>query len=258
LIDVDMNWLKRLAREAGELALSHFGRVQPSLKADRSLVTQADLAVEAFVRERLEEARPGETVLGEEDGTGARASTGPGAADVIWAVDPVDGTRAFAHGFPIWGVSIGALVDGVPAAGVFVLPVTGEVYATDGRTAWRNGTALSPPDPPVDDNAVLLVSEGAFSRLYPAYPGKVLSLGSAAAHLCYAAAGSAVGAIDRASIWDYAAGAAILRVLGIPLRHVSGAPVDLLAMRDGRPAAEPTLACPLRHFDVLQRAYLGG
>ena len=251
MVDVDMDWLLQLGRDAGELARSYFGKVQATLKADRSPVTQADLAVEALVRERLEDARPGEAVLGEEGDTRNPTS------EIIWAVDPVDGTRAFTHGLPVWGVSIGALVNGIPAVGVFVLPLVGEVYSTDGHTALRNGVVLSPPDPDLDENAVLLVSEGAFQRLYPGYPGKVLSLGSAAAHLCYTANGSAVGAVDRASIWDYAAGAAILRVLDIPLRYVSGEPVDLMALRSGRPVKEPTLACPRRHFEVLQRAYTG-
>jgi len=246
-----MVWLERLARDAGDLALTHFGSAETSLKADQSLVTQADLAVEAFVRKELETTRPGESVLGEEGGGP------PPESDVVWAVDPVDGTRAFAHGLPVWGVSIGAIVEGHPTVGVFVQPVTGDLYATDGRAATCNGRPMGPPDPSLDGNSVLLVSEGAFQRLYPGYPGKVLSLGSAAAHLCYAAKGAAIGAVDKASIWDYAAGAAILGVVGIQLRYLSGEPVDFCALMDGEPVTQSTLACPDHRFEVLQRALVG-
>jgi myo-inositol-1(or 4)-monophosphatase len=249
--NIDLQWLLDIAGQAGSIARSHFGRVAGRLKEDNSLVTQADLAVEAFLREELARARPGEAILGEEGDDPMPDS------EIVWAIDPVDGTRAFAHGFPVWGVSIGALVAGRPTVGAFLLPVIGDTYCTDGRTAYRNGDPLPPPDPDIDENAVLLISEGAFQRVYPGYAGKVLSLGSAAAHLCYAATGSAVGAVDRASIWDYAAGAAILRAVGIRLRYVSGGPVDFRALADGRPAPEPTLACQDRHFDQLRGVLAG-
>ena len=84
MLDVDMDWLIRLAREAGDLALSYSGRVKADLKPDNSLVTQADLAVEAFIRERLEAARPGEAILGEEGGGP------PPDTEVVWAPETME------------------------------------------------------------------------------------------------------------------------------------------------------------------------
>ena len=92
-----------------------------------------------------------------------------------------------------------------PTLGAFLLPALGDLYHTDGQTAFYNGTPLTPPAPSIDPNALLLISEGAFQNATVDYPGKTLSLGSCAAHLCYVARGSAVGALDQAHIWDYAA-----------------------------------------------------
>ena len=86
------------------------------------------------------------------------------------------------------------------------------------------------------------------------YPGKVISLGSAAAHLCYVARGSAVGAMDKAGIWDYAAGAAILRSLGITCRYVSGNEGDFVTLFDGNAVKEPTLIAPDSCFECLREA----
>ena len=246
--DVNIDWLLNVVREAGDIALSYFGRSTGTLKPDNSWVTEADLAVESAIREALLKARPGEAILGEE------GQDGPPDSSRVWAIDPIDGTRAFNHGFPVWGISVGMIIDGLPVVGAFYLPVLDDLYHADGQGAFYNGVNLSAPSPPIGPNAVLLISEGAFGDLQVDYPGKVLGFGSATAHLCYVARGSAVGTLDRASIWDYAAAAAILRAVGIPLRYVSGREVDFTQLYDGRTVPEPTLICPERHFHTLQSA----
>ena len=246
---IDIRWILNITRKAGEIALSHFGRTIGRLKADNSWVTQADLDVESYLRKELDSARPNDAVLGEE------GDDPPPTSPVVWAIDPIDGTRAFNHGLPVWGVSIGLFENGEPTMGAFFLPVLGDAYYTDGASAFCNGRALIPRTPALDDNALLLVSEGAFKRLRIDFPGKTLSLGSAAAHLCYVASGSAVGAFDHASVWDYAAGAAILKVLGMRLRYLSGRTVDFEELFRLKTAPEPTLAAPDIHFGALQYAF---
>ena len=246
--DIDTDWLHRTIRKAGDIALSHFGRTRGTLKPDNSWVTRADIEVETCLREELALARPHDAILGEE-GDNPRPRS-----PVVWAIDPIDGTRAFNHGLPVWGISIGMFLDGVPTIGAFLLPVPGDLYYTDGKAAYCNGIPLKRPSPPIDPNAVFLISEGASENFTIDYPGKILSLGSAAAHLCYVARGSAVGTLDQAAIWDYAASAAILRVLGIPFRYASGPEVDFAQLYDGRPVPEPTLICPPHHFPHLQKA----
>ncbi|MCZ6633906.1 MAG: inositol monophosphatase [bacterium] len=248
MTDIDINWLLSITRKAGEIALEHFGNTKGTLKPDQSWVTQADLEIESYFRQELAAARPDDAILGEEGNDPAPDSP------YVWAIDPIDGTRVFNHGLPIWGISIGLLYQGHPTLGAFLLPALGDLYHTDGQTAFYNGTPLTPPDPSIDPNALLLISEGAFQNATVDYPGKTLSLGSCAAHLCYVARGSAVGALDQAHIWDYAALSAILQVLGISLRYLSGEKLDYPALYDGRNVPEPTLACPATHFAPLQKA----
>jgi histidinol-phosphatase len=113
-----------LAHEAGRLALTHYQRgVAVEQKPDRSPVTIADRSAEQLIRQRLATAYPGHSVLGEEFGADdARASH-------RWIVDPIDGTRSFVHGVPLFGVLIGLEIDGVVVAGVCHLPAVDETLA---------------------------------------------------------------------------------------------------------------------------------
>lgn len=255
-LNIDIDWLLKITREAGDLALSWFGRTEAKLKGDDSWVTQADLAVEKQLREAIDAARPNDAIVGEEETANAGGVPQKARdADVIWAIDPVDGTRVFNHGLPVWCVSIGIMYKGTPTLGAIYLPVVGDMYHTDGERAFVNGTPLSPPNPHVEANSLLLASEMTSHRLNLDFPGRVLSQGSCAAHLCFVGQGSAVGAIDEAHIWDYAGAAAILRVLGIPFRYVSGESVDFVDLLDGRKVEESTIACHPDHFELLQKAY---
>ncbi len=247
---IDIHWLLDITKEASKISLAHFGNTRGTLKADNSWVTQADIDVEKYLRSELLKERPNDDILGEEGD-----KTAP-TASIVWAIDPIDGTRVFNHGLPVWGISIGALVDGVPTVGAISLPALGDTYFTDGKTAWCNTTMLTQPKPVIDPNALLLVSEGAFQTTDIDFEGKIIHLGSAAANLCYVAKGSAVGAIDQANLWDYAAGAAILRVLGVPFCYASGKEVDFKALYTHHAAPEPTLICPAEHFETLQKSLI--
>jgi myo-inositol-1(or 4)-monophosphatase len=246
---IDPNWVVDLTQRAGEIAILYFGKTTGQLKSDRSWVTEADLAVEKFLRAEISRVRPQDAIIGEE----GEKKIDPNA-EFLWALDPIDGTRVFNHGLPVWGVSVGILREGVPHLGAFLLPALHDIYHTDGVDAFLNGLRLPPPAPIINDNAIFLISEGAYKARAIDYPGKVISLGSAAAHVCYVARGSAVGAMDKAGIWDYAAGAAILRAQGIKCRYVSGGEVDFTALYDGRAVSEPTLIAHDSCFEILQTA----
>lgn len=101
------------------------------------VVTEGDTACEALVRRRLAELRPGDSVLGEEGGTEE------GRTGVRWVVDPIDGTVNYTRGLPWFAVSLGVEIDGVPAAGAVVEPVSGRVWsAARGLGATRDGMPL--------------------------------------------------------------------------------------------------------------------
>jgi len=123
-----------IAREAGELLMSHFARhVKIEYKGDADLVTAADRASEALIIDRLQARFPRHDVLGEE---GARRETG---SDYKWHVDPLDGTTNFAHGFPVFCVSMGLERKGQLIAGVVYDPTRGEMFsAAQGSGAYLN------------------------------------------------------------------------------------------------------------------------
>jgi histidinol phosphatase-like enzyme (inositol monophosphatase family) len=117
-----------LAHASGRLILDYYRQsllgAGPAViqKADRSPVTVADREAEALMRAMIERRYPEHQVLGEEGGTS-------GAADASrqWVLDPIDGTKSFVHGVPLFGTLIALLEEGRPVLGVIHLPVTGEL-----------------------------------------------------------------------------------------------------------------------------------
>ncbi len=121
-----------LAAEADLIAMDRY-RSQDlgiQLKADKSIVTDADTRVERVIRDRISEARPHDAVLGEEFGS-------VGDSPRQWIIDPIDGTSNFARAVPIWGALIALAVDGVPVVGVVSAPALGRRWwGATGHGAW--------------------------------------------------------------------------------------------------------------------------
>lgn len=228
-----------LARQAGQMALSHFRQVTFQLKADRTFVTQVDHDIERFLVEQLREIFPSHSFLAEE------AAWGPvDPARPVWVIDPLDGTTAFTQGLPGWGISLGLLQQGQPIFGLFYLPLTGDlIYTGANETIIDNGQFL----PTVlrqdwQNNGFLAVNTTAHQEFQLNVP-RLRAMGSVGANLIYTVRGAATAAlIPRAYVWDLAAGAAILQRAGGELRYLSGAPVELGPLLNGQLAPEPIVA----------------
>lgn len=238
LDDVDSRWLEEIIRAAGDIALKHFRQVKTARKADNTVVTVADREVEAFLRDALLQAFPADSLVGEEFGTQG------GHSGRLWAVDPIDGTASYAAGLPVWGVSVGILRHLEPVAGMFFMPLLDELYVCDGRDALFNGHSIHANDSNhVDDESLLTVTSAAHRKYRINFIGKTRALGSTAANICYVARGTAVAALlGRPSLWDIAGVLPILRTAGGDLRCLSGRPLDLAALVDGRRCPDPVLA----------------
>lgn len=129
-----MDFCARTARRAGDLTLEHFGTVSVELKGDGSEVTAADRDSEALIRAAIAEEFPADAIMGEE-GTGVTGSSGR-----RWIIDPIDGTRSFAAGVPLYGVLIALEVAGEPVLGCCHLPaLNATLVAALGAGAWING-----------------------------------------------------------------------------------------------------------------------
>jgi histidinol-phosphatase len=136
VLERELAFAHEVADRAAEISMSYFlGEFEIQHKPDLSPVTQADLEVETAIRDMIAERFPGDAVTGEEHG----AAIG----DRVWIVDPIDGTRNFADGVPIWATLLALQVDGRSELGLIAAPALGERYeAVRGRGARWNGRDL--------------------------------------------------------------------------------------------------------------------
>lgn len=127
-----------IAREAGDLLMTYFERrIGFEYKGEVDLVTEADRASEKLIVQRIREAFPSHDIVGEE---GTRKDSG---SQFRWYVDPLDGTTNFAHGFPVFCVSLGVESAGSLVAGVLYDPSRDEVFSAEkGRGATLNGQPI--------------------------------------------------------------------------------------------------------------------
>jgi myo-inositol-1(or 4)-monophosphatase len=225
---------KRLARQAGALLRRRqAGRRTVSSKGGvGNIVTEMDHASERLILGGIRRAFPGHAIVAEESGAS-------GEAECRWHVDPLDGTVNYAHGFPLWSVSIGFEVRGRLEAGVVYCPGLGDLYeASRGHGARRNGKPIRVSGTKRLDRALLvsgfpydwklkiaaLKAWGAFVRRAQA----IRRLGSAALDLCLIADGRLDGYWERGlGSWDLAAGVLIAREAGAVVTDLRGNRFDL-------------------------------
>lgn len=217
LIDV----AQEAARLAAAEALAIFGRnFIVEQKAKHDLVTEADKAAQNIIVDHLRSHFPTHAFLAEEDDASLSAD-----GDVVWIIDPIDGTTNFSRKVPFFSISIGAAVDGQLVAGLVYDPNHNEMYhAQRGKGAFMNETPLTCSTRDLDTAIV------AFSpSRKPALRAKTLrmmahiaprihtyrSVGSAALTLCYIAAGKFEAYVNFGlKAWDVAGGALILQEAG--------------------------------------------
>ena len=163
LLELSAEW----AQEAGALTLQHFGgTLSAETKGDGTPVTVADRAAESFLRERIGERFPEHGILGEEFG-----ETNEGAS-VRWILDPIDGTKSFVRGVPLYGVLVGIEVGGEPAVGVAHFPVLGETVAGAlGEGCFWNGGPARISSISTVAESTLLTSDPKVLLAHPMTPG---------------------------------------------------------------------------------------
>jgi histidinol-phosphatase len=144
-------------REAGGITLEYFRRddLQVERKGDDSPVTIADRRAEEHLRRRIAETFPEDGILGEE------LPERPGASGFRWILDPIDGTKSFIHGVPLYSTLIAIEHDGRSAAGAILIPALDEcVYAAEGGGAWY--AFRDQPPRPARVSACPRLAEGLF------------------------------------------------------------------------------------------------
>ncbi len=139
-----LNFAIQIAREAGGILIDRLGRaLQVSHKGDIDLVTEADLASEKLLIERINSHYPRHGILAEESGSSEGVGLVPGEGEWRWIIDPLDGTTNYAHGYPCFCVSIGVERAGRIEMGVVYDPTRDELFAAErGRGATMNERRL--------------------------------------------------------------------------------------------------------------------
>jgi histidinol phosphatase-like enzyme (inositol monophosphatase family) len=205
LLDFAVN----LARGAGEITLRYFRQSFSSeRKADGSPVTQADREAERFIRARIEETFPLDSVLGEEEATRA------GTSGRQWIIDPIDGTYSFVHGVPLYGVLIGLEIAGEPSLGVVNLPALGElVCAARGLGCFWNDSLARVSTVSTLEDALLLSTDfgtcdrhgfGAQARRLEQRAGARRTWGDCYGHILVATGRAEVMIDPVMNVWDCA------------------------------------------------------
>jgi histidinol phosphatase-like enzyme (inositol monophosphatase family) len=138
------------AVKAGRFTLAYFNTgTAVELKQDNTPVTEADRGAERIIRHAIEAAYPGDAILGEEEGES-------GAGDARWVVDPIDGTKSFICGVPLYATLISYEVDKHPVLGVAYFPALDELlFAEKGQGAFFNGRPCHVSPKPTLQGAVV-------------------------------------------------------------------------------------------------------
>ncbi len=223
-----------IAREGGALLMQYFAQsVAIEYKGDADLVTIADRTSEKLLVERIHAAWPHHDILGEE-GTSTKSGS-----DYRWYVDPLDGTTNFAHGYPVFCVSLGLEYRGELIAGVVYDPTRDELFAAEkGKGATLNGK-------PIHVSKTAKLAESILATGFPSHKRHknpnihfyhqltlrshgVRRAGSAALDLAYVACGRFDGFWEfNLNPWDTSAGVVVVREAGGVVGNFSGGPFDI-------------------------------
>ena len=236
-LDVALATARVAAAELTSRFIAAGPRIASTSKSTRrDLVTEADRAAEAAALAVLRSARPDDLVVAEETAAaGLAEALAQDGARRVWIVDPLDGTVNFAHGIPLFSVSVGLIEAGEAAVGVVLAPAIGELYeAVRGEGARRNGEPIRVSATEELADAVLATgfpydvehlpddNFDNFRSVVRASRG-IRRLGSAALDLCWVAAGRLDAFWElHLSPWDVAAGVALIREAGGRVTDMTG------------------------------------
>jgi len=232
-----LNFAIQTARDAGSLLLEKFGRVTSVMKkGDINLVTEADLASEALIIERIKSCQPRHSILAEESG---EAVVIGGDSKWKWIIDPLDGTTNYAHGYPCFCVTLALEHDGEIMIGVTYDPTRNELFAAE----KGNGASLN--SKPISVSAETKLSESLIVTGFPynfkSVPHFEHSLkefllrsrgvrrdGSAAIDMAYVACGRFDGFWEEGlNPWDVAAGKLLIEEAGGVVTYYDGSPFSI-------------------------------
>ncbi|MEP6635340.1 MAG: inositol monophosphatase family protein [Acidobacteriota bacterium] len=238
-----LNFLIQTARDAGGVLIDRLGRAQVSNKGAIDLVTEADLASEKLIIERVRSHYPRHAILAEESGASDGEGTSSRESEWKWIIDPLDGTTNYAHGYPFFCVSIGVEHGGRIELGVVYDPVRDEMFAVErGQGATLNERPMRVSTVESLDRAMLCTGFPYNVRERPDFARDFVKFtmqgqavrrdGSAALDLAYIACGRFDGFWeDGLNAWDVAAGVLLIEEAGGRISDFRGEPLDIYSAK---------------------------
>lgn len=250
-----LNIASQAAQLAGDLMLRESRKLETipvTQKARHDYVSEVDKACEAAIVSEIRRYHPDHAFLGEEGGR-------QGSGDIVWIIDPLDGTTNYLHGLPHYAISIAQQVDGRTEHALIYDPNRGEMFtASRGKGAFMNDRRIRVSDRKVLDTAILATAfpfrrrqlMPVYTKMFSAVYRKVEDIrraGSAALDLAWTASGRLDGYFEIGlGAWDVAAGALIVREAGGVVTDFIGG--DKVEESDTILAAPYKLVTPLRQL----------
>ena len=232
-----LNFAIQVARDAGNLLVQRLGSAQISNKGDIDLVTEADIAAEELIIDRIRSHYPLHGILAEE--SGEAVLEGRQQSDWKWIIDPLDGTTNYAHGYPCFCVSIAVENAGTLEIGVVYDPMRNEMFAAErGNGATLNERRIRVSNVEELNRAMMCTGFPYDVRTRPDFARDFTNFtlhaqavrrdGSAALDLAYIACGRFDGFWeDGLNAWDIAAGAILISEAGGRITNYENEPLDI-------------------------------
>lgn len=256
-----------VAVEAGKIARQYSLQtgLKASIKADDTLLSEADTTTESWIVGRLHNLFPNEPVIGEEtiaqhDCDAMAKSMEDGC---VWVIDPIDGTNNFLAGLPIWCVAIARLERGQPTLGIIYFPALDDeiYYNRDGclyscENASSNlGTGQKPARTWEAKSSLFMTTDSFHERFWLLYPHLPRISGCTVYNVLCVMLGKSIGAFTSAHLWDFAAPMAYASICGVEMINIAdGRKIEKFTSDDFHLSAKnPKKAWRIKHDCLISR-----
>jgi len=224
--------MRHIAFKGGEIALRLISRGNYRFKQDNTVLTEADLEISKLSRRVLDDLlkTPDHILIDEENTESAQYFNRSYLENTpfIWAIDPIDGTRAFSNGMPNFGISIGLIKGLKPWLGMVYFPMFRELFYSDGDNSffvqnafkeYEETNLISPIDHQISSQSIFISNDSFFEKFdWDFSDCKLMNPLCAVLGLCWPTIGRGCGAFFGASIWDFAGSWPIFLSAGLSLR----------------------------------------
>jgi len=234
------------------------GILEIQRKEDSSIVTQADIWVQNFLKEKISDKFNDFQFISEEETDRITDFSGDKISVII---DPIDGTSMFSMHLPIWCISIGIFRGYTPVYGFVFSPGSDLLFYNDDNNSYLNGKTLrTDPSMLIEKETNIFYSSEIHDVKITGFPGKVRNLGSTALHACLTAdniRNRLLAFIGKSFLWDWAGAIPILLQAGVKLKYLNGGDLDYKAIiANDFKLLDYAVAYNAENFEVVEKIFI--